>query len=92
MTYLTQQLKCQHSILDSYLFFPFGTIGNIAQRNIGFCPQNDYLPEYLNVFECLHLFARLKGLYFEAAKKSIDDIMKLFKLTEHKSKLVKNLR
>jgi ABC-type multidrug transport system ATPase subunit len=64
----------------------------VAQKNIGFCPQNDYLPEYLNVSECLHLFARLKGLYFDTAKKSIDDIMKLFKLTEHKSKLVKNLR
>ena len=64
----------------------------VAQKDFGFCPQNDYLPEYLNVNECLYLFARLKGLYFDKANKSINDIMKLFKLTEHKNKLIKNLR
>lgn len=64
----------------------------MAQKNLGFCPQNDYLPDYMTVNECLKLFARLKGLTAQDSSRSIQNIMSLFKLKEHQNKLVKNLR
>ena len=63
-----------------------------ARRSLGYCPQFDYLPEYLTVEESLTLFAKLRGLDDNGVKLSVSDLIKVFKLGEFSKKLVQNLR
>ena len=62
-----------------------------ARRNIGFCPQFDVLPEYLTVRNTFELVAGLRGLESKSIKKSIDELIKVFKLDEFNDKFVQNL-
>ena len=43
---------------------------NFSKNMIGFCPQYDYLPEFLNVEQCLELFVNQVVPVF---KKMLDD-------------------
>ena len=63
-----------------------------ARRSLGFCPQYDYLPEYLTVKQSLMLFARLRGLESSAVTSTVNDMIKVFKLEEFSNKLVQDLR
>ena len=63
-----------------------------ARRNLGFCPQFDYLPEDMTVEETFNLFACLRGLESSKIKQTIDDLVKIFNLNEFTKKLVQKLR
>lgn len=63
-----------------------------AIRSLGYCPQFDYLPEYLTARESLELYANLRGLKRTFTKQIIDDFINAFKLNEFQNKLVQNLR
>ena len=63
-----------------------------ARRSLGFCPQYDYLPEYLTVEQSLKLFANLRGLESEFVSSTVNDMIKVFKLEEFRDKLVQDLR
>jgi ATP-binding cassette subfamily A (ABC1) protein 3 len=63
-----------------------------ARQNLGYCPQFDYLPEYLSVRETLVLFAQLKGIPTIQMSAAIADLIRVFMLHELRDKLVKNLR
>lgn len=63
-----------------------------ARRNLGFCPQFDYLPEFLTVEQALKLFARLRGLDSSIIENVVNDMIKVFKLNEFTNKLVQDLR
>lgn len=63
-----------------------------ARQNLGYCPQFDYLPEYLSVRETLMLFAQLKGIPRLQMSAAISDLIRVFMLYEFRDKLVKNLR
>lgn len=64
-----------------------------ACHNLAFCPQFDYLPDYLTVGETLNLFAGLRGLarldakQCEQHKACIDSLLNLFKINEFKNQL-----
>lgn len=62
-----------------------------ARRSLGFCPQFDYLPEYLTVTETFHLYAGLRGLDTKTIDKTVDELTKVFKLNEMTKKMVQNL-
>ena len=62
-----------------------------ARRNLGFCPQFDVLPEYLTVRNTFDLVAGLRGLERSSVAKSIDELIKVFKLNEFNDKLVQKL-
>ena len=63
-----------------------------AIKSLGFCPQFDYLPEFLTVEQSLRLFAKLRGLRGSDIDVIIKDFMDAFKLNEFHNKLVQNLR
>ena len=63
-----------------------------ARRSLGFCPQFDYLPEYLTVQETFDLYCGLRGLDRSQVPKIIDDMTKVFKLNEMSKKKVQDLR
>ena len=63
-----------------------------ARRNLGFCPQFDYLPEFLTVKQTLTLFAALRGLDPTKIDDVVKDLLGVFKLTEFQNKLVQDLR
>ena len=63
-----------------------------ARRNLGFCPQYDYLPEFLTVEETLMLFARLRGLDLKLISETVKEMINIFKLNEFSNKYVQNLR
>ncbi len=62
-----------------------------ARQNLGYCPQFDYLPDYLTVRECLRLFARLKGIAGQQVDPVIGDLLSVFVLHEFSGKIIKNL-
>ena len=62
-----------------------------ARQSLGYCPQFDYLPEYLTVQQCFELFADLRGLTVETIPNVLDDLIKVFTLEEHRHKLINNL-
>lgn len=63
-----------------------------AIRSLGFCPQFEYLPEFLTVNQTLTLFANLRGIKHPKISKIVEEFIYAFKLTEFKNKLVQNLR
>jgi ABC-type multidrug transport system ATPase subunit len=63
-----------------------------ALRSLGFCPQYDYLPEYMTVKQSLMLFASLRGLDSDLIPHIVNDMIKVFKLNEFSDKLVQDLR
>jgi ABC-type multidrug transport system ATPase subunit len=63
-----------------------------ARKNLGFCPQFDYLPEFLTVKQTFKLFSNLRGLESKDIDTVIDEFIKVFKLKEFEKKLVQNLR
>jgi ABC-type multidrug transport system ATPase subunit len=63
-----------------------------AIKSLGFCPQFDYLPEFLTVKQSLQLFLNLRGVKGNAAKMVLKEFMNAFKLNEFENKLVQNLR
>uniref|UniRef100_G3U398 ABC transporter domain-containing protein n=1 Tax=Loxodonta africana TaxID=9785 RepID=G3U398_LOXAF len=52
------------------------------RKNLGLCPQNDLLFDYLTVSEHLYFFARLKGLPREMCQSEINNILNVFKLQD----------
>ncbi|RMZ94274.1 ATP-binding cassette sub-family A member 3, partial [Brachionus plicatilis] len=62
-----------------------------VRRDMAFCPQFDYLPEYLTVEDAFGLFSALRGLERNTIKKVINDLISVFKLDEYRDKLVQNL-
>ena len=62
-----------------------------ARRSLAFCPQFDYLPDFLTVRDTLVLFAGLRGIQRKNMKPMVDALMKIFKLDEFRNKLVQNL-
>lgn len=62
-----------------------------ARRNLSYCPQFDYLPEYLTVKETFYLFAGLRAIESDSMDKSLDELMTVFKLNEFSDKLVQTL-
>ena len=63
-----------------------------AIKSLGFCPQFEYLPEFLTVEESLELFANLRGLETHKIRNVVNEFMNAFKLNEFKNKLVQTLR
>jgi ABC-type multidrug transport system ATPase subunit len=71
--------------------------GRFAKRGrcidqVGYCPQSDYLPEFLTLREALWLYACLRGLERTCVVYIVDSIVENFKLDEFKNTLVQNLR
>lgn len=62
-----------------------------ARRSLGFCPQFDYLPEYLTVEETFQLYAGLRGLDSSKIPSILNDMIKVFKLNEMTKKRVQDL-
>ena len=63
-----------------------------ATQNLGYCPQNDYLPSYMTVQETLNLFAKLRGIRSrKMINLNVETIISLFKLNEFSNVLVDNL-
>nr|UOU03315.1 ATP-binding cassette subfamily A3-like 2 [Brachionus rubens] len=62
-----------------------------VRRDMSFCPQFDYLPEYLTVEDTFRLFAGLKGLERKTINKVLNDLISVFKIEEFRDKLVQNL-
>jgi ABC-type multidrug transport system ATPase subunit len=62
-----------------------------AKRSLSFCPQFDYLPEFLTVRDTLVFFAGLRGLERKTIESVIGDLMQIFKLNEFRDKYVQNL-
>ncbi len=60
--------------------------------NMGFCPQSDYLPDYMTVKEILQMYANLRGLHTTEIDKVVRELMLIFKLDEFENKLSMNLR
>jgi ABC-type multidrug transport system ATPase subunit len=67
-----------------------GSLGFIIS-SLGYCPQFDYLPEFLTVEQALSLFADLRGINKSIKWKIIDEFIDVFKLSEFRNKLVQNL-
>ena len=63
-----------------------------SRLSLGYCPQYDYLPEYLTVQQTFELFSDLKGLDKTRIPDVIDDLTNVFKLNQFKNRLVQNLR
>lgn len=59
---------------------------------LGFCPQADYLPDFLTVSEVLYLYANLRGIAPDQQEKVVEEFIMIFKLSEHRNKLTENLR
>nr|UOU03317.1 ATP-binding cassette subfamily A3-like 4 [Brachionus rubens] len=62
-----------------------------AIRSLGFCPQFEYLPEFLTVKQALDLFANLRGIKSWRVNKIVEEFISAFKLSEFRNKLVQNL-
>lgn len=62
-----------------------------ARQNLSFCPQFDYLPEYLTVQETFQLFAGLRAIEKTASKKCLTELLTVFKLNEFSDKFVQKL-
>lgn len=59
---------------------------------LGFCPQADYLPDFLTVTEVLYLYANLRGIAPDQQQKVVEEFIMIFKLSEHRHKLTQNIR
>jgi ABC-type multidrug transport system ATPase subunit len=75
-----------YSILDLKKFL------NFERSSLGYCPQFSYLPEFLNVQECLELFADLRGLHRYNTSQILIDLITLFKLERFKNRKIQDLR
>jgi ABC-type multidrug transport system ATPase subunit len=62
-----------------------------ARSSLGFCPQFDYLPEYLTVTQAFELFAGLRGLERSSIEKTLNELIDVFKLNEFTKKQVQTL-
>lgn len=62
-----------------------------ARRSLSYCPQFDYLPEFLTVKETFVLFAGLRAIESQSVDKCIDELAAVFKLGEFSDKLVQSL-
>nr|QUF59432.1 ATP-binding cassette transporter Abca3-like4 [Brachionus angularis] len=62
-----------------------------AIKSLGFCPQFDYLPEFLTVKQTLELFANLRGIRPFLIESVIQEYLNTFKLNEFKDRLVQKL-
>ncbi|CAF0703608.1 unnamed protein product [Brachionus calyciflorus] len=62
-----------------------------VRRDMSFCPQFDYLPEFLTVEDAFLLFAGLRGLQTKTIKKVLNDLISIFKLNEFRDKYIQNL-
>jgi ABC-type multidrug transport system ATPase subunit len=58
---------------------------------VGYCPQFDYLPDYLTVKQTLDVFARLRGVPKSIREETINEFVDVFRLEEFKNKLVQTL-
>ena len=63
-----------------------------ARPHLGYCPQRDYLPDYLTVRETLGLFARLRGIAASARRSTVAELIDAFQLNEFANTLVQKLR
>lgn len=59
-----------------------------ARRDMSFCPQFDYLPEYLTVQDAFQLFSAIRGLERKTIKSVVNDLISVFKLDEFRNKYV----
>nr|QNH67863.1 ATP-binding cassette transporter subfamily A member 3-like protein X4 [Brachionus rotundiformis] len=57
------------------------------QKLLGYCPQVDPLIDQMTVFETILLFTRLRGIKNELASRTTINLINLFDLNEHKSKM-----
>jgi ATP-binding cassette subfamily A (ABC1) protein 3 len=62
-----------------------------ARRSLAFCPQFDYLVDFLTVRDTLLLFCGLRGLKRNTIKGVVKSMMEIFKLEEFEHKLVQKL-
>ncbi|CAF0704109.1 unnamed protein product [Brachionus calyciflorus] len=62
-----------------------------AIRSLGYCPQFEYLPEFLTVKQALTLFTHLRGIKGKKVNRIVEEFISAFKLTEFRNKLVQNL-
>jgi ABC-type multidrug transport system ATPase subunit len=60
-------------------------------KDIGFCPQANYLPNYMTVKECLQMYAKLKGLS-RRGNLVAEEMISTFNLDQQANSLIKNLR
>jgi ABC-type multidrug transport system ATPase subunit len=67
-----------------------GKFGDVT-ASLGFCPQFDCLPEFLTVYQTLHLFANLRGISKKTTSVVVNEFLRVFKLEEFRNKLVQNL-
>ena len=64
----------------------------MVREELGYCPQFDFLPEYLTVKETLRLYGELRGIVPGEAKSVTFEMLEIFHLNEFKNVLVQNLR
>ncbi|CAF0946948.1 unnamed protein product [Brachionus calyciflorus] len=62
-----------------------------SPKNLGYCPQFSYLPEFLKVIECFELFADIKGLDSKFKQFLHMDLVRIFQLDIYRDVQVKNL-
>ena len=82
--------------ITNQIFFDMGTISlfnldnqkdfEIIRKNIGYCPQENPLFDYLNVYQIINYFRELKGV-----SESNESIIERFGLKNYKKTLCKNL-
>ena len=65
---------------------------DLSNLSLGFCPQFDYLPDYLTVKETLYLYANIRGIRSEKITSVVNEFIQIFKLNEFRNKLSQNLR
>jgi ABC-type multidrug transport system ATPase subunit len=77
-----------HLSIKFYAYFYI----HLHRSSLGYCPQFSYLPEFLNVQECLELFADLRGLDRYNTSQILIDLITLFKLERFKNRKIQDLR
>jgi ATP-binding cassette subfamily A (ABC1) protein 3 len=62
-----------------------------ARQSLAFCPQFDYLLEFLTVRDTLQFFSKIRGLKKETINDTVDSLIQVFKLNEFEKTLVQKL-
>ncbi len=63
-----------------------------ARSYLGYCPQFDYLNDYLSVKQTFELFCELRGVEAANVPIIVENLILLFRLHEIEHKIIKNIR
>ena len=65
---------------------------SLARKHLGYCPQFDYLNDYLSVKQTFELFCELRGIKSIHVPLIVENLISLFRLNEFEHKIIKNIR